>query len=61
MTKAERKARWDICMKYLRTRGNLPDAMRAAKRDGISYDTSVWITALGKLLQAGEVPGGVQK
>lgn len=44
-------------MGYLRNNATMPDAMAAARRDGISFDTSVWITSLGKVLMLGQRPG----
>lgn len=57
ITKEYRQERWDRCMKYLRENRDLPTAMKAAHVDGFSADTSVWITALSKMLERGERPG----
>ena len=50
-TKAERQQRWDICTKYLKRHPTLDAARKAAAKDGVSFNTSVWITALSKILQ----------
>jgi hypothetical protein len=57
MTKAERQARWDKCTRYLLKHGSIPEAQAAAKRDGVSFDFSVWLSALDKMLQQGQRPG----
>ena len=57
MDKKARQERWEKCIKYIACYGSLPEAMAAAKRDGVSCDTSVWITALGKMLERGQQPG----
>jgi len=57
MTKEERQERWDKCTKYLRQYATLDGAQAAAHADGVSFDTSVWITAMDKMLQRGEFPG----
>ncbi len=43
--------RWAQCQKYLRRAGSLPGARSLAAADGFSCNTSVWITALGKVLK----------
>lgn len=48
---AEREERWTVCMSYLRRCGSIPAAQKAAKQDGKSFDTSVWVSALGKMLE----------
>ena len=55
-TKAEREARWETCIKYLKRCGNLPAAQKVASQEGVSFNTSVWVTALGKMLGRGERP-----
>jgi hypothetical protein len=50
-TPGERKERWDICEKYLRRNPTLQSAIEEAKRDGVTYPTAVWITAMSKLLE----------
>jgi len=54
----EQQERWDRCMGYLRSNSDMPAAIAAAGRDGFGCNVSVWITALGKLLEGGERPGG---
>ncbi len=49
--------RWAKCEHYLRNNRSMPEAQAAAKRDGISYNTSVWITAMSKMLVKGFRPG----
>lgn len=56
-TKEERADRWATCAKYIRRTRTLPEAMSAAHADGVSFDTSVWISAFGKVLERGERPG----
>lgn len=51
MTKAERQERWDVCIKYLRLAGSIPAAQRMAAKQGVSFPTAVWVTALGKMLE----------
>lgn len=45
--------RWETCARYIRMTKSLPAAQKRAARDGISYNTSVWITAFGKMLAGG--------
>ncbi len=52
----ERAKRREQCKVYLRRAGNLQDAMDLAKLDGRSWNTSVWIGALGELLAEQETP-----
>lgn len=51
ITPRMRRERWRVCEEYLRKHGDLPTAMAAAKKDGKAFNTSVWISALGKMLQ----------
>jgi hypothetical protein len=50
ISKQEREDRRKKCEEYLRRAGSLPAAMALARRDGFSQNTSVWISALGKML-----------
>lgn len=50
MDKKDRQARWGRCEGYLHLAGSLPAAMRLARQDGFAVSTSVWITALVKML-----------
>ena len=56
-TKAERRERWDTCTKYLKLAGNVPAAQRMAAKQGVSFPTAVWVSALGKMLESGGEPG----
>jgi hypothetical protein len=56
-TKAERRERWGTCIKYLKLAGNVPAAQRMAAKQGVSFPTAVWVSALGKMLEAGAEPG----
>ena len=56
--KEERKKRWEVCQEYLLANRDLPAAILAARLDDVVFDTAVWITALGKLLESGKRPGG---
>jgi hypothetical protein len=47
----EQEKRWKTCAKYIRMTGSLPDAQKRAKQDGVSFNTSVWIAAFGKILE----------
>lgn len=49
-TKEAREERWKACAKYIRRTSTLSEARELAKRDGVQFNTSVWITALGKIL-----------
>ena len=49
-TKQERQERWDRCTKYILRYSTLTAARKAAARDGFKTSTSVWITALSKIL-----------
>jgi len=40
----------DICKKYLQIAGNLPDAMKIAREDRFTQNTSVWLGALSEIL-----------
>jgi len=51
-TKKEREDRRARCIKYLLKYGNLPAARKAAAREGFTQNTSVWITALSRILTA---------
>lgn len=57
LTKEGQQARREECIGYLARHSDMPAAMKAAARDGISYNTSVWITALSKMLERGREPG----
>jgi hypothetical protein len=50
LSKEERAERLRKCMGYLKHNYGLTAAKAAAKRDGVTFSTSVWVTALGKLL-----------
>ena len=50
LSKEERAERLRRCMCYLTHNYGLAAAKAAAKRDGVTFSTSVWINALGKLL-----------
>ena len=58
MTQQERQVRWAKCQEYLRTNATLYGARLAAHEDGISFPTSVWLSALSQSLQRGETPPG---
>lgn len=49
-TKKEREDRRARCIEYLLRYGNLPAARKAAAKDGFTQNTSVWITALSRIL-----------
>lgn len=49
-TRAQREERWRRCEEYLRRAGSLPAAMAVARKEGFSQNTSVWISACGKML-----------
>lgn len=49
-TKAEREERWRRCEEYMKRAGSLPAAVELARKDGFSQNTSVWISAIGKML-----------
>jgi hypothetical protein len=49
----------EVCMDYLRRAGSLPAARRLAKKDGITYNTSMWIGALSELF--GRFAAGTEK
>lgn len=49
-TKGHRGVRSRTCARYLREAGSIPAAVRLAKSQGFSVSTSVWIGALGKML-----------
>lgn len=50
-TKKYREERMWKCQAYLREAGSLKAAQKLAKKqEGFSANTSVWITALGKML-----------
>jgi hypothetical protein len=49
MEKRKRERR-DKCKEYLRRAGNLPDAMKMAKKDGFAQNASVWVGALAEML-----------
>lgn len=51
VSKAYQRERWRRCADYIARAGDVPAAMRLAKKDGFSANTSVWISALGKLLE----------
>jgi len=54
ISREERKERWRRCAEYIREAGNLPDAQALARmRDHYRQNTSVWITALSKLIESG--------
>lgn len=57
LTKEDQEARWAKCIGYLEKTPDMPVAMKAAARDGFYCNTSVWITALGKMLGQGREPG----
>ena len=57
MTTEERQKRWDKCTYYLRRHRSLPEAQAAASKDQVSFDGSVWLSALGKMLEKGQRPG----
>jgi hypothetical protein len=44
------RERRDKCKEYLRRAGNLTDAMKLAKKEGFTQNTSVWIGALAEML-----------
>jgi hypothetical protein len=47
----ERKpGRRKTCKEYLRAAGSLPAAQELAKRDGVSFNVSVWIGALSEMV-----------
>lgn len=50
-----KEERWKICQKYIRLTKTLPDAQALAAKDGVQFNTSVWITAYGKMLASREV------
>jgi hypothetical protein len=51
MTKEQRQERWERCAEFLRRAGNLPAARKLAAREGFGANTSVWISALSKILE----------
>lgn len=57
LTKEGQEARWEKCIGYLEKTSDMPAAMKAAARDGVYHNTSVWITALSKMLGQGREPG----
>jgi len=59
MTPKQRQERWEKCIGYMSRYGSLPEAMAAAKKDGVSFNTSVWLSALGKMLERGQRPKGM--
>lgn len=46
---------------YLRKHGDMPQAMKAAKRDGFSAVSSAWLSALSKCLERGHRPGDMKE
>jgi hypothetical protein len=50
MTHEERAERWAKCQYYIRRTETLSEAKKLAKRNGFAADTSVWVTALSKML-----------
>ena len=55
--KYEQQKRWGKCRDYLLVHDAIPDARKAAKRNDVLFDTSVWVTTLSKMLSRGEFPG----
>lgn len=51
ITPKMRRERWRVCADYIARAGSIPAAMKLAKKDGKSFNTSVWISALGKMLE----------
>jgi hypothetical protein len=47
----DKAARWKECAVYIRRAKDLPDAKRLAALDGKTFNTSVWLTAFGKMLE----------
>ncbi len=45
-----KKARWRECAEYIKRGKDLDDAKRLAALDHKAWNTSVWITAFGKML-----------
>jgi hypothetical protein len=50
ITIAERQERWERCAGYLRKAGNLNGARKLARAEGWGANTSVWVSALSKML-----------
>jgi hypothetical protein len=50
LSKKEREDRRIRCIEYLLRYGNIPEARKAANRAGFGANTSVWVTALSKIL-----------
>lgn len=51
ITKTQREERWRTCARYIAQGGDIPSGQLLVKKDGVSFNTSVWISALGKLLE----------
>jgi hypothetical protein len=51
ITKEERQERWERCADFLRRAGNIPAARKLAAQEGFGANTSVWISALSKILE----------
>ena len=43
---------WAVCQSYIRRTNTLPEAKTLAAKEGVIFNTSVWITAFGKLLNS---------
>lgn len=54
LSKKEQENRWIRCIEYLLRHGSILAARKAANRDGFGASTSVWITALGRILETKE-------
>ena len=61
MTKDERHKRRHRCIAYIRCHATLDAARKAAAKDGLCANTSVWIGAFSQLLQSGGNPGDQKK
>lgn len=57
LSKQEREVRRNRCIEYLLRYGNVPAARKAANRDGFGANTSVWVTALSRILAGKAGPG----
>jgi hypothetical protein len=51
LSAAERRARWNKCVRYLGTAGSVPAARKLAKREGFAAPAAAWVGALGKMLK----------
>lgn len=51
ITRKEREERWAKCIKFIERTNTLDAARALASKEGFGADTSVWISAWGKLLE----------